>query len=108
MYVLNERYKDGQIPIYCCCSDQVDEHYITETICERLGLQAGADGKVTLTCLQAGEGRRFEARYDVRPHEEGVADIVFSTKALKMAEEDISRHAGKVHLVNNPVAQLRT
>jgi len=90
---VEEVYYGGKAAIACSYSDDDNENYILEPISNRLKLQPGADGKVTLTfCWQDG-GPSEVRKFNVRPlGEPGVkTDIRLGMKPLEERPESITK-----------------
>ena len=81
---LEDTYYGTKAAIACSYSDDDNENYILEPICNRLKLQPGADGKVTLTFCWQDEGPSEVRRFTVRPLgvPEVKTDIRFGMKPL--------------------------
>jgi hypothetical protein len=90
---VEDTYYHGKAVIACSYSDDDDENYILEPICNRFKLQWGADRKVTLTfCWQ--DGGPSEVRtFNVRPlGEPGLeTDIRLGMKPLEERTESATQ-----------------
>lgn len=64
---VEDTYYGGKAVIACSYSDDDNENYILQPICNRLKLLPGADGKVTLTFCWQDEGPSEVRRFTVRP-----------------------------------------
>jgi hypothetical protein len=87
----SEDCEDGKQPLWSCHSDKTDEDYIIETIFERLNLKRGRDGKVIVTWVPQEGGRTKRTKCAVLPDNEGLADMVFTTRTVEEKKEPGSK-----------------
>lgn len=90
---VEDPYYGGKAAIACSYSDDDSENYILEPICNRLKLQPGADGKVTLPFCWQDEGPSEVRRFIVCPlGEPGVTtDIRLGMKPLEERTESTTK-----------------